>query len=222
MAPARTLLLATVLALALAAAAAADNPTVRIAEEDQARAEAALARLSDFGAGWSGGARTPEPLTGPACPGFDPKESDLVVTGHAQARFAYARGGVVVEQDTQVLESELAVKTDFTRTVQPALARCLAHEIRASANGSVRSVAVRSLPFPRVGALSAAYRAVVVVRSGRRVARIVSDFVFVGQGRLEFSLNVVAPAVEQNELVPFEQAIVEKLVSRSRTPGAVA
>ena len=44
---------------------------------------ASLLRLHDFGAGWTGGSETPSKLTAPSCPGFDPKESDLTVSGHA-------------------------------------------------------------------------------------------------------------------------------------------
>src|SRR5438876_12443951 len=87
---ARTLLAAALVALVCTAAAFADNPTVRIVKADQAKAEASLLRLHDFGVGWAGGSRTPSKLTAPKCPGFDPKESDLTVTGHAEARFTYA------------------------------------------------------------------------------------------------------------------------------------
>src|SRR5213079_1645723 len=118
---AKSLLAGVVLALVGAAAAAADNPTVRISHADQLKAEAALLALKDFGVGWSGGRRTPSKLTAPKCPGFDPKESDLTVTGHAEARFAYARGSVVFDQDNQVLKSASAVRTDFARVIQPKL-----------------------------------------------------------------------------------------------------
>jgi hypothetical protein len=218
---AKPLIVGVVVALACASAAYADNPTVRIAKADQAKAEQALLRLHDFGVGWTGGKRTPSKLSAPNCPGFDPKESDLVVTGHAEARFTYGRGGVIFDQDTQVLESSQAVATDFARTIQPKLSGCLARQLKASGKGTVVSVDVNPLTFPHVGSVSAAYRASITVRSHGRLGRIVSDFVFFGQGRFEFSLNVVAPAFEAGQLVPFEQAMVEKLVSRAAT-GNVA
>jgi hypothetical protein len=51
-----------------------------------------------------------------------------------------------------------------------------------------------------------------VVRAGGRKVTFISDFVFIGQGRLEYSLNVVAPAVLGGELVSFERSIAQKLV----------
>ncbi len=82
----RILFAGVLLALVCAAAALADNPTVRINAADQAKADASLLRLKDFGVGWAGGPKTPSKLTAPSCPGFNPKESDLVVSGHAEAR----------------------------------------------------------------------------------------------------------------------------------------
>jgi hypothetical protein len=212
---AKVLLAGMLLALVGAASAAADDPTVRISHADQMKAEAALLQLSDFGVGWTGGRRTPSKLTAPKCPGFDPKESDLTVTGHAEARFAYARGSVVFDQDNQVLESEKAVATDFARVIRPKLKDCLAYELKQSGKGQVVSVVVSELPFPKVGTSSAAYRGTMVVRVGGRKVTFVSDFIFIGQGRLEYSLNIVAPAVLGGELVSFEQSIAQKLVKKA-------
>ena len=215
MAGAKSLLAGVVLALAFAAAAAADDPTVRIVRADQLKAEAALLKLKDFGVGWAGGRRTPSKLTAPKCPGFDPKESDLTVTGHAEARFTYARGSVVFDQDNQVLESEKAVSTDFARVIQPKLKDCLAYELKQSGKGQIVSVVVRELPFPRLGTHSAAYRGTMVLHAGTRKVTFVSDFIFIGQGRYEYSLNVVAPAVLGGELASFEQSIAQKLVKKA-------
>jgi hypothetical protein len=212
---AKVLLAGVLFALVGAASATADDPTVRISHADQMKAEAALLQLSDFGVGWTGGRRTPSKLTAPQCPGFDPKESDLTVTGHAEARFTYARGSVVFDQDNQVLESEKAVATDFARVIRPKLKDCLAYELKQSGKGQVVSVVVRELPFPKVGTSSAAYRGTMVVRVGSRKVTFVSDFIFIGQGRLEYSLNIVAPAVLGSELVSFEQSIARMLVKKA-------
>jgi hypothetical protein len=203
------------LALVGAAGAAADNPTVRISHADQLKAESALLQLTDFGVGWTGGQRTPSKLTAPQCPGFDPKESDLTVTGHAEARFAYAKGSVVFDQDNQVLKSEKAVATDFARVIRPKLKDCLAYELKKSGKGHVVSVSVRELAFPKMGTSSAAYRGTMVVRAGGRKVTFVSDFIFIGQGRLEYSLNIVAPAVLGHELLSFEQSIARMLVKKA-------
>ena len=208
-------LLAGVVALLWTGAALADNPTVHLTETDQAKAAASLLRLHDFGMGWSGGAKAAGKLTAPRCPGFDPKESDLVVSGHAAAHFAYGRGAVTLDQDTQVLETPEAVRTDFARTIKPKLAECLAYQLKQAGKGQVVSAEVRRLPFPALGTVSAAYRATLVLRAGSRLVKFVNDFVFVGEGRLEYSLSIVAPAVESAQLVPFEQSLVQILVRRA-------
>jgi hypothetical protein len=217
---AKALLLAAVLACFYASAALADNPTVRITKDDQSRAVSALLKLSDFGAGWTGGQKKPSPLTSPSCPGFDPKESDLTVTGHADASFAYPRGDVVFNQDTQVLESSQAVQTDFSRTVQSGLAGCLAYQLKASGKGEVKSVNVKKLAFPKEGTDTAAYRANVTLHTAGHDVNVVTDYVFVGVGRLEYSLFITAPASEQGQLAAFEQAMVKILVKRADATGA--
>jgi hypothetical protein len=212
----KALLATALLTLVCAAPAFADNPTVRISKGDQAKAVAALLRLRDFGAGWAGGPQKPSKLTAPNCPGYDPKESDLTVTGHAQARFTYSPGGVIFEQDTQVLESQQAVATDFRRTVTSKLPGCLEYELKASGKGEVQTVQVNQLSFPHVGNVTAAYRAYVDVHTAGHQAKIVSDFIFFGVGRLEYTLNIVAPAIEGSQLSAFEQAMVQILVARAK------
>ena len=105
--------------LLLAPAALADTYALRIDPEDQAWAAQALLRPGDFGHGWRGGSVPAEKPVGISCPNFDPKASDLVVTGQGSAMFENQRAGVEVHVDSQVLESAAAVKTDFARTIQP-------------------------------------------------------------------------------------------------------
>ena len=102
-------------------------------------------------------------LSGPACPGFDPKASDLVITGHANASFENQRAGVQVSLDSQVLESAAAVRTDFARTMQPPLPGV--PRLPAEAGPGIMAVKVERLDFPKLGAVSAAYRATITVRT---------------------------------------------------------
>jgi hypothetical protein len=201
-----------VLALASVAPALADSPTVKIRKADQATAVAALLHQSDFGAGWRGGPTTPSKLTAPSCPGFNPKESDLVVNGHAEARFTFRQSGVQFDQDVQVLVNAAAVQKDFARTVKPQLAGCLAYQIRKASN--VTQATVTRIKFPPVGTVSAAYRATVVVHGSKGPGRFLSDYVFFGEGRLEYAFNVVAPVGAGDQLVRFESAMAEILLRR--------
>jgi hypothetical protein len=205
---------AAVVALAAATAALADDPTVRINAADQAKARASLLRASDLGAGWTGGPRKPDPLKAPSCPGFDPKESDLVITGHADA--TYKKQGVEVDSDVQVMQNAAAVRTDFSRTVRPPLAACLGHIFAQAAGAGAKVVSAKRVAFPRIGAVSAAFRVTTDVTSGSQTVRLLVDFVFVGQGRTEYSLSVIAPAQAQADVGPFEQRLARALVLRTK------
>ena len=135
---AKSLVAAALVALALhAPSALADAPD----RQDHERRPGAGRRprccsRSDFGAGWQGGQIAADARsTPPNCPGFDPKESDLVVTGHADARFSFAAGGVVLDQDVEVLSSAAdGARRTSRRTISPRLAPCLAYQLEQPAN----------------------------------------------------------------------------------------
>ena len=194
-----------------AGAAVVDAPTVRITPADQARARAALLRTSDFGAGWLGGPIKTSPLSPPNCPGFNPKESDLVVTGHADAR--YTTPGFELDQDVQVMKNAADVQTDFARSVSPRLSKCLAYQLAKLKN--VLAVRVVQMPFPPTGSVSAVYRAVLEVQTPRGRGTLLSDYVFFGQGRVEYEFTLIAPLGARDQLTKFEQGLAQILLRRS-------
>jgi hypothetical protein len=155
----------------------------------------------------------PSSLTPPKCPGFNPKESDLVVTGHADARFTFGQGGVELDQDVQVLVSAEAVRKDFARTVSSKLAACLAYQLRKLPN--VVDAKVEQIPFPPTGAVSAVFRAVIAVHNGKSQGTLVSDYVFFGAGRVEYEFTVIAPVGAHDQLVRFEQGLAKILLRRA-------
>ena len=203
-------------ALLVPSGALADDPTVKIDQSDQAWAVRSLLRANDFGPGWRGGRVKSTKLTGPDCPGFEPKASDLVVTGHANASFENPQAGVQVSVDVQVLDRAASVRTDFARTIRPQLAACLEHEFRTGPD-NFQSVHVERMNVPAVGGISPHYRATILVRAHGRTAKVLSDFLFVGHGRLEYSLNVVASARYLPQLVPFELDVARILLRRAGT-----
>jgi hypothetical protein len=215
---AKSLVAAALLGLLLTAQALGDAPTVKISSADQAKANAALLHRADLGAGWTGGPVKTQPLTPPDCPGFAPKESDLVVTGHADARYVFQQLGVELDQDVQVLESEDDVQNDFSRTISPGLGRCLQYQLGKLAH--VTDVSVTRMPFPPIGSVSAVFRAEITVRTSKGLGRLVSDYVFFGSGRTEYEFTVIAPADSRDQLVRFELALAQKLLSRAAAPSA--
>jgi hypothetical protein len=199
-----------------ATAAIADAPVVRITPADQARAVRSLLSLSDFATGWKGGRTKTEKLSAPGCPGFNPKESDLVVSGHADAQFTYAAARVTFLQDVQVLRSPKAVRTDFKRTITPKLLPCLAHELRKSKG--IVGVKVERVDFPTIGSASAAYRAALTLKSGTRQVTVYEDFVFFGVGRVEYALRILAPGQSLAQLLPFEFSMAQLMAKRTLKP----
>ncbi len=216
MVAAKPLLAAALIGLAYTAAALGDAPSVKITNADQAKAAAALLHRSDLGAGWTGGQVATTPFTSPNCPGFDPKESDLVVSGHADARYTFAQAGVELDQDVQVLDSPEAVQKDFARAVSPKLPGCLAYQLEKLPN--VARAAVVRVPFPPTGSVSAVYRAEIDVRSGGRQGTLLSDYVFFGEGRVEYEFTVIAPIGARDQLNRFELGLAQILLRRA---GAV-
>ena len=77
-----------VLALAVTAGALGDSYTVRYKAADQAAARAVVPRRADLGttAQWKGGPAKPD-LSSLTCPGYRPKQSDLIVTGAAASEW---------------------------------------------------------------------------------------------------------------------------------------
>ena len=199
-----------------ALAAIVDAPTVRITPADQAKARAALLRTTDFGAGWGGGPIKTSQLSPPNCPGFDPKESDLVVTGHADAR--YRTTGIELDQDVQVMKDAAAVQTDFARSISPKLAKCLAYQLGKLKN--VVGVRVERLPFPPTGDVSAAYRAEIDLQTPKGRGTLLSDYVFFGQGRVEYEFTLIAPLGARDQLTKFEQGLAQILLRRAGTGTA--
>ena len=125
----------------------------------------------------------------------------------------FRRRGVEFDQDVQVLASPDAVATDFARTIGPSFAGCLVYQIRKAKD--VTGVSVTKIPFPPAGTVTAAYRATIDIKHGKKHARLVSDYLFFAEGRLEYALNVIAPQSVGDEIVRFESALAQILVKRA-------
>ena len=76
---------AVALATAVAVPAGDGKEQIKLNAADQAAARAVVIRRADLGSsGWAGGPLKPDLSTGPTCPNYDPKVSDLVLTGAAR------------------------------------------------------------------------------------------------------------------------------------------
>ena len=216
MVAAKSLVAAALIGLTFTASALADAPAVKITSADQAKAVAALLHRTDFGAGWTGGPVKTTPIAPPNCPGFDPKESDFVVSGHADARYVSQVAGVELDQDVMVMDSAASVLEDFKRSISPKLAGCL--ELQLEKLPNVTSAHVLRVPFPPIGSVTAVYRAMINVRSGAKRGTLLSDYVFFGDGRTEYEFTVIAPPGVRDQLSRFELQLAQILLHRA-APG---
>jgi hypothetical protein len=197
----------------ITATALGDAPTVRFTNADQAKASGALLKRVDLGAGWAGGPIPASPLTPPNCPGFSPKESDLLVTGHADARYSFKQAGIELDQDVEVLSSDDSVMKDFARTISPGLGQCIGYQLGKTAN--VDGVSVSRVAFPKLGAVSAAYRAELNMRTPHGEGKLLTDYVFFGEGRVEYEFTVIAPVGARYQLGQFEAGLAQILLKRA-------
>jgi hypothetical protein len=126
-------------------------------------------------------------------PGYEPRQTDLVLTGAAEALFQ--RGGLILQSDAQVLKTRAMVAKDWRRSVtDPRALPCLRYLFTKQFPSNWRLVSFRRIAFPRLARYSAAYRMLIRVRAQGRSIRIVLDQVFVGRSRTELTLTGSAPA----------------------------
>ena len=216
----RSLALGLVLAgLAVPAASARDpwDPVTKIRAADQSAAVAVLLTQADLGAGWSGGARKPTSFKAPTCPAQRPNDGDLTVTGHAESLFSNGNGGIQLDADVETFPSAKQAKARFVRFVQPKLFACLRYDLAKSVGGTgVTFLKPSRLSFPKLGDRTAAFRLPIAVKSGRGTVTVDSDYVFVGKGRTQLYLNVIAPSIQEGQLPAFEARVARLLVGRVR------
>ena len=89
----------------------------QITAAGQAAANAAVMMRDDLNApaGWTGGPQKPD-LSPPApCPGFHPKQSDIVRTGVAQSIFRDS-SGISFDSEAQVVRSARMLRLDWKRS----------------------------------------------------------------------------------------------------------
>jgi hypothetical protein len=168
---------------------------------------------------WSGGRERPSnaPLS---CPGFHPKESDLVVNGSAEAAFRSA--GLVFDSTSEVYATPAMAALDWRRAYRPpASAACLRAQMT---KGLPRGVTVRSFgtyALPLHGVESIAYR-LVLVAPGSTV-RVLSELVLTRTGRYEIDLSTTAPLdpsgraqrSEEQSLEASEASLLRRLLARA-------
>jgi len=170
--------------------AASKDPKERITAADQAKARSIVVTRADFVGRWKRLPAAPE--SDEACPGFDPDNSDLTLTGAAEADFAHPNGFPKVLSSADVYVSSTNASAAWTRNVKPAAAaRCVAFAFREdveSDGGKVTIVSHGPMAFPKVAPKTAAFHVVArltLQKPGEQATRVPFTIrvVVMGRGR---------------------------------------
>jgi hypothetical protein len=206
--------------LATTAVALADNRNrqkIRFNAADHAAARAAVLRRSDLGSGadWKGGAKKPDLTKTEPCPNYNPKQSDLVLTGIAETQFT--QGILAFDSEVQVLETPRMVRLDWRRSVlAPGVLPCLRSTTTKSLPAGATVVSIERLPFPHVARYTAAFRLITDVHAPSGTVRLFVDLVLFGGGRTESSLTATAPYSTRVPVKAAEVRLATILAARVR------
>jgi hypothetical protein len=206
-------------AASVASASVADKEQIHLTKAGQAAARAAVLRKADLGTapGWTGGAKKPDLSSTPDCPGFRPKQSDLVVNGAAETVFKHP--GIEFDTEAQVLETAHMVKLDWQRTaIAPQILPCLRTAAAKNAGTASHVVSIRRISFPRLATYTTAIRILFDVKSPSATTpvRVFVDVVLVGRGRTELTLTTTAPLLANSVVRPAEVRLAKVLAGRIR------
>jgi len=213
-----TLIAAIAVTAAARPAPAGDRERVRITRTDEAASKRFVLTRSDLGTatGWKGGfVKADIPLTTP-CPGdlaFDPTESDVIVSGAAEADFKNT--GIAFYSSAQVVQTVATARAAWRRWAVPGFLRCLRSSVDYNRPG-FHAVSVTRLPFPAVGSFVAAYRTIYTVSSSAGTpGRYVEDLLLISSGRARISLTAIYPIASSD--VAEEAAVVRGEIGLAQT-----
>jgi hypothetical protein len=218
--PGRLIVALAACALAVPGGALADKEKVQLVAADQAIAKKSVVRLADLGdpTGWSGGATKPSPPSSLTCGSYTAKQSDLVLTGSAAAKWKHA--GLEFDSEAQVLRTAAMVRLDWQRTVTHAgIPACLRERLASSLPKDQKLVSFDRLAFPKVASFTAAFRGVIDVTEPTGTVRVFVDIVAFGGGRVELTLITTAAYAARAPVVSAEGRLAQVLIARA-TPGS--
>jgi hypothetical protein len=212
------LLLSGLVAGVFAGAAGADRARIAFTRAGQAAAQAAVLRRADLGAsgGWSGGPTTADLSASLSCPGFQPKQSDLIVNGAARTTWKQVAGLPEIDSVAQVFATARMVSVDWRRSVlPPQVVPCLRADFSKQLSAVGRLVSFGQVAFPALARYARAYRGVaeVISATGSRLS-LVFDVVILGRGRTELTLTTIAPLADGQAVRPADVPLAKLLLTR--------
>jgi hypothetical protein len=203
---------------AVAVAAVSDKEQHKFTAADQKAAKKSVIVKGDLSkTGWTGGAKKPDLSPIPTCANFNPKQSDLVVTGAAETDWKHS--GLELDTEAQVLQTADMVERDWQRTVaDPHALSCTAAQIKKNFSGSasVKFRAYKRVPFPAVGTHARAFITRIDVASNGKALSIAIEDVLVTNGRTEISLTSTTSADNVASVAQVDIELAQLLAKRSK------
>jgi hypothetical protein len=197
--------------------AATDRVTVRLTPAGKAAAAAVVITRGDLGPtpGWTGGRKKAQAPTPSPCPSYDPRQSDLVVTGLSETR--WKQPGLQFESDAQVMATARMVKLDWRRTVlAPQVLPCIRTTLAKQTTATEHFVSARWIAFPKIAKYTRAARIAIDVKTATGKLRMMVDTVAFGAGRTEVTLTTTAPKAAMPVVRQAEVRLATVLASRIR------
>jgi hypothetical protein len=212
--------LAVIVAAALtlagvAAGGTTDHNQVKLTAADQTTAKREVIRLTDLGTGWKGGTVKPDLNDALVCANYHPKQSDLVLTGAAESKYAVT--GAQLDSVAQIFRGADMVNLDWHRSVlNPQLVSCLKETLTGNLSSSQTIESVGRVPFPQGhGVLAREYRTVLNVSSNGSTTQGVVDLIVFTRGRSELSLTTVGSYADRAAIARVERVLVGLMLTRA-------
>jgi hypothetical protein len=179
-------------------------------------------KRSDFAAGWRKVPNTPEDDERLTCAGYNPDESDLILTGKAASEFTQADGIPSAQSFSNVYKTKAHAIASWTRSVKPALARCASQIFKKQLETSGAKVTVLrqgAVAFPKVAPRTAAFRVglrLSITQNGQSTTvPITVHLIALGNGRGDSGLITVAlgAGVPMPDLTAFAKVTASRLAA---------
>jgi hypothetical protein len=203
--------------LAFAGIAWADKEKIQLKPDAQAAARATLIKRADLGsvAGWTGGMEKPDYSSEMPCSNFHPKQSDLVLNGSASSNWDNP-AGLQISSEAQVLATPAMVALDWQRTVlDPRVVPCLRTGLAKELPAGAKLVSFRRIAFPRISTHTAAFRALVDVKTPTATVRLLFDVLLFDHARTEITVTVTAPAASAAVIHDLELRLARLMIARA-------
>lgn len=213
-------LLVLCIAIPAVALAADTDPRKHITAADQATARSIVLTRSDFAAGWKKVAAPPD--SDATCPGFNPDQSDLTLTGEAEVVFEHAQGLRSVASYSEIYATKDEAVKSWTRSDKAAAARCMGYFFREGATDKTTQVKIVSagrMAFPKLAPRTTAFKVVArlaITNAGKTTTLPVTiQFIALGRGRGDTAMLVISPGpgVPTAELRAFGKLLAARLAA---------